>query len=102
MATLELVIKGVDELSGTLKSVGKETEGLGAKLGLLAGAAAGAAGAFLSFKTIEGAINKTEEMGQAVAKMSRETGLSTEEASRMLFAFKHVGLGVDDASRSIG
>jgi len=63
---------------------------------------AGAAAGFASWRTLESAISSTQDLGLAVGKLSRETGLSAEASSQLLFAFKHFGLEADDASRSIG
>jgi hypothetical protein len=99
---LAILIKAKDEASKVMGDIGSNAGGLGSKLGILAAAAAGAAAALISIKAAQDAISTTEDLGQAVAKLSRETGLSTEQSSELLFAFKHVGLSGDDASRSIG
>lgn len=61
-----------------------------------------AVGAFASFKTLSSAVDETKQLGSEVSKLSRETGLAPEKASQLLFAFKHVGLGAEDASKSLG
>jgi len=101
-ATLDLVIRGVDQASGVFKDVGKETEGLSSKLGALIAVAGGVVAGFASFKTLSSAIDKTQELGSAVSKLTRETGLSEEESSRLLFAFRRVGLDAGSASTAIG
>jgi len=68
----------------------------------LAVAVGAAATAFVSINAVKDAVSSTQELGSAVGKLSRETGLAAEDASRLLFAFKHVGLDVDEASRSLG
>jgi len=101
-AKLTILIQAKDEASKVLGQVSKESGGLSSQLKTLAVAAAGAVAAFASFKTLESSISATQELGLAVAKLSRETGLTTEASSELLFAFKHFGLSADDASRSIG
>jgi len=101
-ATLSILIQAKDQASGALNAVGKSSDGLSGKLKALIGAAAGLAAAYVGMKTITGAIDATEELGSSVRKLSRETGLSSEDASRWMFAFHHVGLTGDDASRSLG
>lgn len=104
MATsaLAIIITAKDEASHVLNGVGKESEGLGSKLKSLAPVLAGVAAGFVSFKTAESAIDFTSELGGEVEKLRRETGLTAEDSSRLLFAFKHVGLDAADASKSIG
>jgi hypothetical protein len=101
-AELAIFIRAKDEASKVLGNISKESGGLSSSLKTLALAAGGAVAAFASFKTLESCIGDTQELGLAVAKLSRETGLTTEASSELLFAFHHVGLGADDASRSIG
>lgn len=101
-SSLEIVISAKDEASKIFKEVGGQAGGLGSKLEKLIPLVAGLAAGFASFKTLEGAISQTQELGSAVGKLSRETGLTAEAASKLLFAFKHVGLDAADASRSLG
>jgi hypothetical protein len=94
---------GLKTTSSQLTRTGNAiTSGLTQPLLAAGPAIAAAAAGFVSFRTITGAISATQELGLAVAKLSRETGLSSEASSQLLFAFKHFGLGADDASRSIG
>ena len=104
MATsaLEILIKASDQASGTLKKVGNESGALGDKLKGLAVAAGAAVVAFAGFKALEGAIGATQGLAAAISKIKREAGLTEEEASKLIFAFKHYGLSSDDASRSLG
>lgn len=101
-ATVELLIQAKDEASKVLKDVESKSGGLGDKLKALAPALAGVAAGFVSFKAAESAIDDTQALGMAVEKLRRETGLTAEDSSRLLFAFKHVGLDSDDASKSLG
>lgn len=101
-ATMSILIKAHDEASGVLKSVGSEAGGLGSKLGLLAGAAIAAGGAFVSLQAIEGAVSSTQDLGEAVLKFQRITGTTAEDASHMLFAFKEMGIESDTAATMLG
>ncbi|MCJ7510781.1 MAG: hypothetical protein MUP14_07845 [Dehalococcoidia bacterium] len=80
----------------------KQLGGISKSVGTLAKAAIGLAAAFASIKSIEGTIKATQELGMSVNKLSRETGLTVEASSQLLFAFKHVGLDAADSSKSIG
>ncbi len=100
--TLELLIKARDEASGTLKSVGDSSDGLGSKLGMLAAAAGAMVAGFASFKTLESGINTATELGGQISKLKRITGETAEESSKLVFAFKHFGLTGDDAVKSLG
>ena len=99
---VRIAITAQDKASAALKNIGSQTEKLGSAFKGLALAAGGALAAFASIKTITSAIGATAELGAEVNKMRRETGLAAEDASRLLFAFKHVGLDGDTASKSIG
>jgi phage-related protein len=101
-AELAILIRAKDEASGAMGKIGDSAGGLGSKLGALAVAAGAAAASFVSLKAANDAISYTEQLGDAVNKMRRETGLTAEESSQLIFAFHHVGLTGDDASRSIG
>jgi len=97
-----LTVKAADKASSTIEGIKGKVGGLTSMLGPLAAAAGAAAIGFASFKTVEDMLGTTQALGQAVNKLSRETGLAAEDASRLLFAFKHVGLDVTDASKSLG
>jgi phage-related protein len=101
-AQLAIIIAAKDSASGVLKNVGDASHGLNTKLLALAGAAGGVVAAFVSFKTLSAGIGVAQELGAAVGKLKRETGETAEEASKLIYAFKHYGLSSDDASRSLG
>jgi hypothetical protein len=84
------------------KQVGSFANNVSGKMKMLAGVVAGAAASFGAFELVKSAIGTTQDLGAEVNKMRRETGLAAEDASRLLFAFKHVGLDGDAASKSIG
>jgi hypothetical protein len=92
---VRILVTAQDAASKNLNAVGKA-------VGTLAKAAIGLGAAFASFKTLEGAISATQELGGAVNKLARETGLTAEASSQLLFAFRQVGLDAGDASTSIG
>jgi phage-related protein len=95
-------VRAQDRASAALNGIKGNVEGLQKKLLGLAVAVGAAATAFVSINAVKDAVSSTQELGSAVGKLSRETGLAAEDASRLLFAFKHVGLDVDEASRSLG
>jgi hypothetical protein len=92
---VNILIKAKDEASKTLTGVNKNVQNL-------AKAAVGLAGAWASIKGFQSSISAAQALGGAVNKLSRETGLTTEASSQLLFTFKHFGLEANDASRSIG
>ncbi|MCJ7527439.1 MAG: phage tail tape measure protein [Methyloceanibacter sp.] len=88
---------------------GQKVEQFGQKSsGVMKGIAAAAAIAgaavlgIFSVKTIKDAVNYTEEYAGEVRKLARETGMTAEKSSEMLYAFRHVGLDSDSASASLG
>jgi hypothetical protein len=88
---------------------GQKTEAFGKKSsavmqGIAAAAAVAAAAvvSIFSVKSVKDAIDYTEEYASEVRKLARETGMTTEQSSDMIFAFHHVGLEASDASRSLG
>jgi hypothetical protein len=101
-ATLSVILKFKDEASSAIKEAGKSADGLGGKLKGLAVAAAGAAAAYASMRTIESAVSATQELGESVRKLSMQTGLSAEQSSHMIFALHSVGLSAGDAEKGLG
>jgi len=93
--TVKITVTAADNASKALAGIKKNAAALGAVV-------AGAAAAFASFKILQDVIGTTTALGGEVNKMRRETGMAAEDASRLIFAFKHVGMTGDDASRSIG
>jgi len=47
-------------------------------------------------------IDAAQSLAASISKLGRETGLTAEESSKLLFAFKHYGLDAADASKSLG
>jgi hypothetical protein len=101
-AALKGLHGNVDALANRFKSLGAPLGILHSRLLGLATAAVAAGSAFASFKTIEAAIKSTEDLGLSVHDINEQTGLSEESASRLIFAFKHVGMEASDAERSLG
>lgn len=101
-AELQILLTLKDAYSQGLKDAGANTDGFASKVKSLIAPLAGLAAGFASFKTLESAISSTQELGAEVSKLSRETGLGAEDASRLLEVFKHFGQSGDDASRSLG
>jgi hypothetical protein len=99
---IAIIIKARDEASQTFKGIKEAAGGLGDKFKVLAGMAIGAVSAFASFKTLESAVSTTQELGAEINKLKREIGGTAEDSSKLLFAFKHLGLSGDDASTSLG
>ena len=93
--TVKITVTAADNASKAFAGIKKNAAALGAVV-------AGAAAAFASFKILQDVIGTTTALGGEVNKMRRETGMAAEDASRLIFAFKHVGMTGDDASRSIG
>lgn len=82
--------------------MGKEGGNLGDKMKALVPALAGVAAGFLSFKAIEGAIDKTQELGEATLKLEQQTGLTAKSSSELISVFEHFGLSTDSAGKSLG
>ena len=102
-------LRGADQIESATGKMGtastqaaEKTNKLTSMLGTAAVAAGGAVAAYLSFSTLKGALDEVEALGQSVLKLKRETGLSAEAASELIFAFKHVGLDSDSASVALG
>ncbi|MGD0205209.1 MAG: hypothetical protein ABSB57_02025, partial [Dehalococcoidia bacterium] len=89
-------------VQGSLKNMGTASSGLSNKLTTLALAAGSAVAVFLSYKTLESALSATQDLAQGITKLGRETGLTAEESSKLIFAFQHYGLDINDASVSLG
>jgi hypothetical protein len=99
---LTAIIKARDQTKGAFSSASKGAGGLGKQFAGLALAAGGAVAAFVSFKQLSGAVNTTQELGKEVAKLSRETGLTSKESSHLVFALKQVGMDGDTAGKALG
>lgn len=84
------------------KRVEESSAGAASGLGKLAGALAVAAAGYASLSTIEGAIDKTVELGEATYKLQQVTGLEAKEASGLLAAMHSLGIAPEEAIASFG
>jgi molecular chaperone GrpE (heat shock protein) len=80
----------------------KSVNSLGQSFGKLVAVIGTMAAAYIGVSTIKSAISYTQEYGLAVAKLARETGMATEQASELIAVGHHMGIGADDLSRSFG
>ncbi len=101
-AELRIIIKAQDEASKAMSQINAGVGKLGTGMKMLAGAAVAGIGAFAGFEAIKSVLGSTEALAGGVRKLSRETGLATEDASRLIFAFKQTGVGADEASACLG
>ncbi|MGD0115925.1 MAG: phage tail tape measure protein [Dehalococcoidia bacterium] len=56
------------------------------------------AGTYITFNALKGAIDSTQQLGDAVFKLQQMTGMSAESASDFVAAFKMAGVDADTAS----
>lgn len=108
-SALKDTANGVQEVADKAKAAkaplddaAEASGGLRSKLGALALAATGAVTAFASWQTLKAGIGIASELGGEVSKLKRETGLSAEEASKLIFAFDRFGVSGDQASGALG
>lgn len=97
---------GIKGVGGVLKNAGKEAGGLGGMVGKVGiglaatGAAAVAAGAAIAIKFGADSISTFKRVAAETMKLSRVTGLTTEDASRLGFAFQQTGVDVAKGTQS--
>jgi len=100
------LLTGVDKATGQAaqkaEEMGSRSSAVMTKIAAAAAIAGGAIAAIFSVKTVASAISYTDEYAASVRKLARETGMTTEQSSEMLFAFRRVGLDSDAASASLG
>ena len=100
------LLSGVNKATGqaaqNVENMGSRSSAVMSKIAAAAAVAGAAVIGIFSIKTITDSIAYTQQYGDAVRKLARETGMSTEASSDMLFAFQHVNLDSDAASRSLG
>jgi len=101
-AELSILLKLKDEASQGLKNAGDATGGLSSKMLALGAALATAAAGYVSFQSIKGAIESTQQLGDSITEMTRLTGLSAEKSSDYIYAAKMMGLSADDLGRNFG
>src|SRR5438445_9533350 len=100
---LAIVLSAKDAASSVLEGVSKKVEGMGtagklAMAGVAALATAGVATVTAMVGFAESAANAADD----VRKLARETGLTTEEVSKLRFAGGKLGVDTDMLSRSFG
>ena len=98
-------VKGKDDASAVLGNVKKSATGLGSALGDVAKIAGGfvlAQGLSKLPGVLTDALGAAQNLAAGVSKLTRETGLSNEESSKLIHTFKHYGLESSDASKSLG
>lgn len=99
--------QGFKGVSGVLKNAAAEAGGLKGVVGKVgvglaaAGAAGIAAGAAIALKFGKDSIDTFKRVAGEVAKLKRVTGLSTEDASRMAFAFKQTGVDAEKGTKGL-
>jgi hypothetical protein len=93
------VDKAVTGATTRLGKIGSTLTSNAAKWGT---AIAGAAAAFASWRGLEAAIAKTQQLGLDVHEVSEQTGMAAEQASRWVFVAAHMGLATNDLLRSLG
>src|SRR3712207_5170578 len=104
---LKLVIDAEDNASKQIQGVSKSLKEAGGQArdfnqdAQKIGIAMVAVGAGLTAVS-KNATDTTLEFARGVNKLSRETGVGSEQMSRLLFAFQRTGLGVDGASTALG
>ena len=98
-------VRGKDDASAVIGGVKKSATGLGSALGDVAKIAGGIIVSQALSKLPElltSALSATTSLASGVRKLSRETGLTAEESSKLIDAFDKFNLTSDDASRSLG
>lgn len=98
--------KATDKFGKTADSTSRRTKrgfmGMEASATKLAKSLVGVGAAYLSIKGAKDAIATTQDLGKATAKLSRDLGLSTQEASRFAAVAKVRGIDIKSLSQSFG
>lgn len=98
---------GIKGVGGALKDAAVQAGGLKGILGKVGiglaatGAAAAAAGIAVAVKFGADSIDTFKRVAGEVAKLKRVTGLTTEDASRMAFAFKQTGVDAEKGTKGL-
>lgn len=100
---LVIALTAKDAASSVLRDVGKKIEGLGAagKLAVAGIAAAGTAAAATA-GTLFALGEHAAEVAGEIRKLSRETGLSAEETSKLRYAAERLNISTDQISKGLG
>ncbi len=104
--TLKLILLGEDRSAGkTLKGVGQDATAAQTsleKFGSILNAAVGVAAVAAVAKFGADSVAAFKSVGSQVSQLSRITGESVEDASRLRFAFQMTGIDADTAAKTIG
>jgi hypothetical protein len=100
---LLIVLAARDAASGVLEGVSKKVEGMGAagKLAVAGIAALATAGVAMGTALV-GFAESAAKSADEVRKLARETGLTTEEASKLRYAGERLNIDTDALSKSLG
>lgn len=93
-STHNLKLKGVDATGGAFASVGAKAKATGASIRAALGGALAAAGAYLSLRSVAGAVN---QLGQ-LSDLAMKAGASVEFLTKATTAFQVAGLNVSAES----
>lgn len=93
-STHNLKLKGVDATGGAFTSVGAKAKATGASIRAALGGALAAAGAYLSLRSVAGAVN---QLGQ-LSDLAMKAGMSVEFLTKATTAFQVAGLNVSAES----
>ena len=93
-STHNLKLKGVDATGGAFASVGAKAKATGASIRAALGGALAAAGAYLSLRSVAGAVN---QLGQ-LSDLAMKAGMSVEFLTKATTAFQVAGLNVSAES----
>ena len=89
-STHQVAIKGVDQTAGAFNSVAARAKATGAQIRSVMGGALAAAGAYLSFRSIKGAV---DELGK-LSDLAMKSGTSVDELTKSATAFQVAGLNL--------
>ena len=93
-STHNLKLKGVDQTAGAFNSVAARAKATGASIRAALGGALAAAGAYLSLRSVAGAVN---QLGQ-LSDLAMKAGTSVEFLTKATTAFQVAGLNVSAES----
>lgn len=93
-STHNLKLKGIDATGGAFASVGAKAKATGASIRAALGGALAAAGAYLSLRSVAGAVN---QLGQ-LSDLAMKAGMSVEFLTKATTAFQVAGLNVSAES----
>lgn len=98
-ANVEVIIKGKDQASGAMGKVGKSVDRMGAKFAKAGGIMLGVGAGMLAFAGKM--VTEYAKAGDEIAKMSRRTGIATEELSEMRHVAMISGTSLESFEKAI-